>query len=117
MVVPEDKNLIMGCIAEQLIKVVFGSHVYFWEGNIYHQQGGAPMGLDSSTPISRILMDKWLQEIKEIQTKTEIMSAINPVAYEEISIKLIRKYVDDILAGLYKFKLGTRWDPKQQLMI
>ena len=113
----EDKNLIMGCIAEQLVKVVFGSHVYFWEGNIYHQQGGAPMGLDSSTPISRILMDKWLQEIKEIQTKTEIMSAINPVAYEEISIKLIRKYVDDILAGLYKFKLGTRWDPKQQLMV
>merc|ERR1711954_307068 len=45
------------------------------------------------------------------------MSAINPVAYEEISIKLIRKYVDDILAGLYKFKLGTRWDPKQQLMV
>ena len=61
----EDKKLIMGCITQQLVKIVFRSHLYTRNNQIYHQQDGAPMGLESSCPVSRVLMDHWAEAIKE----------------------------------------------------
>ena len=53
----EDKKLIMACLVEQLVKVVFQNHFYFWNNRLYQQQDGAPMGLRSSSPVSRVVMD------------------------------------------------------------
>ena len=50
---------------------------------------------------------------RNIQTKHEI----NPIQYENLEIKLIKKYVDDVLTTLYKMKLGTEWDPSSRVII
>ena len=75
------------------------------------------MGLDSSSPISRVVMSEWVRQMKLLEVKNNIMNSINPIAYEKISIHLLKKYVDDVLAGIGKFKLGTTWDTRQQLMV
>ena len=46
----QEKKTIVGCIVQQLVKLVFGTHFFMWNREIHHQQGGAPMGLDSSCP-------------------------------------------------------------------
>ena len=40
-----DKKTILGCITQQLVKVVFGSHYYVWNNQIFKQTEGCPMGL------------------------------------------------------------------------
>ena len=65
----EEKKLIIGCIVQQLIKQVFGSHFYMFDNRIYQQKYGCPMGLSGSCPVSRIVMDHLLREIRKIEDK------------------------------------------------
>ena len=51
-----EKRLIMGCVTEQLVKLVFRSHYYVWCNAIFRQQEGCPMGLQSSCPVVRVVM-------------------------------------------------------------
>ena len=113
----DDKKIIMACVAEQMVLITFTSHCYMWEGEIYHQQGGCPMGRDASSPISRIVMGKWLEKVREVELRTKEMNEINPVQYEALDIKLAKKYVDDVLASLYRMKLGTHWVKEKGLLI
>ena len=75
------------------------------------------MGRDASSPISRIVMGKWLEKVREVELRTKEMNEINPVQYEALDIKLAKKYVDDVLASLYRMKLGTHWDREKGLLI
>ena len=59
----DEKKMILGCLVEQMVKEVFNSHFYYWNGDIYHQEGGAPMGLRSACPISRAMMDHWVTKV------------------------------------------------------
>ena len=72
-----------------MIKEVFGSHFYVWNGVIYHQKSGAPMGLRGSGPASRLLMDEWVEKTKEVEIKSKAMATINPVGYEALDIHLM----------------------------
>ena len=109
----DDKKLIIACIAEQLVKLVFGTHYYVWNGSIYHQKEGCPMGVESSCPVSRIVMDAWASEVKDIEAKTRELHRINPVQFEPLETFLISKYVDDVLTALEKMKRGVRWISQQ----
>ena len=108
----EEKQLIMGCITQQLVKVVFGSHFYAWDNQIYQQQDGAPMGLESSCPVSQVLMDFWVEAMMHISEKMQALAVLNPVMYERLDIFLLAKYVDDVLAALETMRKGVRWDPQ-----
>ena len=90
-------------------QLVFGTHFYVWDNKIFNQQGGAPMGLRSSCPISRLMMDFWASAVKEVEERLQYMNIINPVQYEALKTHLLRKYVDDVLTVLDKLKKGVRW--------
>ena len=53
----DDKKLIVACIGQQLTKLVFSTHYYMWDGRIFQQMEGCPMGVEASCPISRMVMD------------------------------------------------------------
>ena len=78
----EQKRLITGSLIYQLVKQTFTTHVYMWEGEIYLQVKGAPIGLRASGIVVWILMDWWARRFKELANKATAKHEINPVAYE-----------------------------------
>ena len=80
----EDKRKIVACITQQLVKVVFGSHYYVFNNQIYKQEEGCPMGLESSCPVSRVVMDFWASEIRKTEEKMEALATINTIQFESI---------------------------------
>ena len=38
----QEKKNVLGCIAQQLVKLVFSTHFYLWDNKIFHQHGGCP---------------------------------------------------------------------------
>ena len=101
---------------QQLVKLVFNHHYYMWENQIFHQQDGCPMGIQSSCPVSRVVMDDWHDKVKEVEVRMDTLATINPVGYEKLEIYLIEKYVDDVATALEALKRGTRWDPKLRIL-
>ena len=91
---PEEKRMIIGCIVEQMVKDVFGSHSYFWDNQIYHQTSGAPMELCSACPISRAMMDHWLGKVKATEDRNNVINLLEPTRYPKIKIHGLSKYVD-----------------------
>ena len=54
---------LLGCVMEQMTRQVLRTHFYEWEGVIYRQMRGGPIGLRASGPLGRILMDFWALSI------------------------------------------------------
>ena len=52
------KKRVLGCVVQQMVKLIFNTHVYEFNGVIYLQTEGGPMGLRSSGPLSRLFMDQ-----------------------------------------------------------
>ena len=96
---------------------VFGSHLYMWNGKLYRQMQGAPMGLRSSCPVSRAVMDYWVQNIMDLEEKMGLLADINPIQFERLETYLIEKYVDDVLTALNKLRKGVRWSHTQKALI
>ena len=60
-------------------------------------------------------MDWWVERIRELETKSQIMAGLNPIGYEPLKIYMLKKYVDDCLVILETMKLGVRWDSELKL--
>ena len=56
-------------------------------------------------------MDHWVEKLKEIDQTTAYLHQINPVKFEQLTINLTRKYVNDVLFAGQGLRLGTFWDP------
>ena len=95
---------------EQIVRATFQTHYYIRDGQLLHQQSGAPMGLNGSGPTSRVMMDLWVTKVRQVETKSQIMAAVNPVIYERQEINLLKKYVDDFITALQEMRRGARWD-------
>ena len=106
----ELKRNIVANIIEQMMIEPFETHVYEWEGKLYLQMAGGPIGLRSSGPVARILMDFWISELLEIADRCNSKHTKNPVNFGKFSIHLATKYVDDVFVALERFKPGLRWD-------
>ena len=78
----DDQKLIIACIGQQLTKLVFSTHYYVWDGKIYQQMDGCPMGVEASCPISRVVMDAWAQEVMKLEEKSQTLNALNPIQFE-----------------------------------
>ena len=113
----QQKKHLLGCVTEQLTRLVFRTHFYEWEGTLYRQVKGGPIGLRASGPIGRILMDFWAQEIKKLSTHCQELHEVNPVSFEPVKIHLLHKYVDDCLAVLDEVRLGVRWCKVRKTML
>ena len=75
------------------------------------------MGLESSCPVSRVVMDFWADEVTKVEQKMEVLTRINPVQYEALVTYLLAKYVDYVLTALEEMKRGTRWSRELQIMV
>ena len=82
---------------------------------------GGPTGLRASGPVSRILMDYWIDQLLQIAKNTQMLKVQNPVKYGEVKIHLATKYVDDVFTALEAIKPDMRfakddkalvWDPE-----
>ena len=97
-----------------MVKITFETHLFEWNGEIYIQGEGCPAGLRTSGPISRIVMDYWVKEMKLLEEKANTLAKINPVMFSNINVYLLKKYVDDILTAGKEIKLGTFWDSQSK---
>ena len=113
----------MSVVIAQMVRVTMTTNYYEWEGVIYQQQTGAPAGLSGSSPIRRIVMDAITDEVRDIETNSQIMNKLNPIMYESLNIHLLSKYVDDCLYAGDGTKPGTtfdqetrtlKWDPNKE---
>ena len=112
LLTPENKKTILAHVIEQLMIEVFQTHIYEWEGRIYLQMAGGPIGLRSSGPVARVLMDYWIDMLLEIARETERQAEEDPVTRGTLRIHLITKYVDDVFLALERIQPGMRWDPE-----
>ena len=113
---PEERKKVMGCVVEQLVKLVFNTHFYEWNGTIYRQVAGGPIGLRSTGSVCRIVMDHWKTEISRMIVKMDQLKAINPVTYESLEVHLLKKYVDDVLVALQGVRPGVRYDKQNKIL-
>ena len=103
------KKLLMGCLIEQLVRIVFSTHYYEWDGALYRQVSGGPIGLRASGVVGRILMDHWVNMIHRKAKECQELNAVDPLKYESLDVKALWKYVDDCVSILKKMRLGTRY--------
>ena len=108
----QEKKRVLGCVVQQMIKVIFSTHVYEFDGTLYLQTKGGPMGLRSSGPLSRLFMDQWAKDMDALEQKTKELFTLNPVEYEPLKTHLRKKYVDDVATAIDEFREGTRWNPE-----
>ena len=78
---------------------------------------GGPIGLRATGPVSRIIMDHWREEIKTLEENNRVVSRINPVGVEELTIHWLTKYVDDVAMALDEMRRGVRWCPGKKVML
>ena len=113
----EQKKLVMACVVEQMVRVVFSTHYYEWEGVLFKHMEGGPIGLRASGPVARIIMDYYLDSMKTLAERTVDLHSINPILYEKIELRLIQKYVDDVFVAADKLRGGTKWCNVQKALL
>ena len=80
----------MGAILGHVTKVVFSTHYYEFNGTIYHQVKGGPTGLRPTGPGSRILLDYWRCEVKQIEELSQALNTLNPINFEKLNVYLLK---------------------------
>ena len=111
------KKKIQAGVVQQMIKLVFSTHFYEWEGVFYQQVTGGPIGLRATGYVARVVMDFWAQKIGEMEDMCQTLWTLNPVMFENVQIHLLCKYVDDCFMAVDTFRLGIRWNSQQKAMV
>ena len=94
----EEKRRVMAKVIEGMILGTFNNHVYKWETKIFRQLQGGPIGLRATGSVARMVMDQWMNHLK--QTLED----------NGMTTELLKKYVDDVLAIVWKVNIGNRWN-------
>ena len=91
------------------MKIGFGTHFFEWEGNLYRQVSGGPIGLRVSGVVGQILMDQWVKKIHQKAMRSRELNSLDPTRYKILSIEALWKYVDDCVCVLNQMRIGTRF--------
>ena len=76
---------------------MMNTHLYSFNGKVFIQQAGGPIGLRSTCAVARIVMNEWdIRWLKEMKDNN-------------IAIIKGERYMDDIRAILNALKKGWRW--------
>ena len=105
----DQKKLGLGCVIKSMFTAVFSNRFYEWDGRTFRQKYGGPIGLRATQPLSRIVMDKWVALMRDIQKKTKAIKAINLVIFDCLDHKTLLKYVDDCFLGTKTLRWGSKW--------
>ena len=79
---------------------VFQEHCYTFDGIVYKQVSGCPIGLKLTGMVAQIIMDSWTRQFLMILDRAKL------------ELHLLVKYVDDINIVLETVNPGTVWDNK-----
>ena len=79
------------------LMVVMENHVYCFDGEIRHQQEGGPIGLELTGNIAQVFMIWW---------DKNLVVRLSDVG---ITMRLCRRYVDDVNLATEELQLGTRY--------
>ena len=113
----EQTREIMAAVMAMMVQATFETHIYEVEGETYQQLDGCPAGLRPSGPISRIVMDFWVEQIRQLEAQTAELKRINPIKFESLEINLLTKYVDDMFIAEQALKPGVRWEGTTKTLI
>ena len=99
----KEKRLMLSKAVEVGVRECFRNHLYTFNGKVYRQTEGGPIGLRLSMAISRLVMAMWDKMLMDKGSNTGWL------------IHLLKRYVDDCTAVLETLKLGVRWSEMQGL--
>ena len=68
----EEKRMIMAEVGKIITEVMFDNHLYTFNGKVYKQRKGGPIGLRGTCAIARLLMCYWDARWKEMMVKNRI---------------------------------------------
>ena len=77
-----------------MVQMVFETHFYRWDGRIFHQARGGPIGLRLSGVIAKVAMECWLAKMSSRMEKFGMRKL------------LLYKYMDKVLIVCEVVSLG-----------
>ena len=92
-----EKRMILGMAVQVGIITMMNTHLYSFDGNIYLQKSGGPIGLRATCAVARITMSMWDKRWMNMMEK------------EGITIITGIRYMDDIRIFLPAIRKGWRW--------
>ena len=95
----EEKKDILAAVVSKAIQIAMSEHVYHFNGTVYRQEKGGPMGNTLSGELARSTMLRWDQALLDILKKHTI-----------IDNKMYKRYVDDQLGAYRELQPGVRWN-------
>ena len=81
---PKKSRKIVALYLAKVTGWIMDNHTYMFNGDIFHQKSGTPIGLQVAVQISRIVMIDWDQ------------SMINIIITTNLRMELLLRYVDDL---------------------
>ena len=92
-----EKRKIVATLVQIGILVMMNTHVYGFDGKIFLQKAGGPIGLRSTCSLARIVMNEW--DAKWMEKMVD----------NNITIRKGTRYMDDLRVFLKALKAGWRW--------
>ena len=93
---PKERAIIATMVQIGVITMM-NIHLYEFDGKIYLQQAGGPIGLRASCAVARVIMNHW---------DSRWMDAMNE---NNVERDLEDRYMDDIRVVMMCLKAGWRW--------
>ena len=79
-----EKRQIVATVIQIGVLTMMGTHVYSFDGNLFLQKAGGPIGLRSTCAVARITMSEWDARWVEL------------MSYNNVELKGKSRYMDDI---------------------
>jgi hypothetical protein len=92
-----EKRMIVATMVQIGVITMFNTHVYSFNGELFLQKAGGPIGLRSTCAVAHVAMNYW--DSKWMETMRE----------NNVRIRAGDRYMDDIRAFLNIIKEGWRW--------
>ena len=100
-----DLKRLMSCALMIVIRFMFETHTYEFNGKLYIQEDGGPIGLRFTHCIARIRMNHWVRSVRRILEDSKVQ------------IRLLKKYVDDVRFLMARISRGLRFIPEVGLLV
>ena len=99
------KRTIMATIVQIGVLTMMSTHLYEFDGRIYLQQAGGPIGLRATCAVARIVMDCWDAGWMAVMDENNIQRDLED------------RYMDDIRIIMMCLKAGCRWKEDGFLLV
>ena len=94
-------KLLIATVIQVAVKTVFETHVYQFDGKLYHQQQGGPIGLRATGAIAKVIMNDW---------DCQLMKCL---VENDLRVEAAARYVDDVRLWIHQIERGWRWEGRQ----